>query len=512
MSDSTSKTLSQFTLADLSVGIPAALPAVPRPVIDQPVEKAISTDDSSIESIDLGFETTLLDNMRDGVICVDAHYKIRRWNRTLELVTGITGRQMLDEEFRPSLISLKDEHGQLIDDLDCPIALAVRGNKKHSGRFKLVGRSGREVSIELDISPVIRNGLTLGAVALVQDTSLQMSMQQRLRDLKIQSVMDPLTQVANRSEFEKILNEFVKLHKTANFKCSIIVCDLDFFKRINDNFGHHVGDQALVSFAQLLKQFVRPRDLVARYGGEEFVILCANCDLKTAVERAEEIRLKLTQTPQQMLNGKCLTASFGVAQLKVHDNSTSFFIRADRALLAAKEGGRNCVQQAIDDPDRGIVKPNSNLTEIHSLSGIKWKVHRRNPLVCEEFISSTPVSVLVEQLRGYRDEVDAKVMRACPYHVEFLVVCQNAYHKERYLVDIEFYETDLEKLQNADLRANAVIRITIRKPSRSWFYHDSTKLVSKLLKDIRSYLMITEACAKLQIDSVNNLPASKDRR
>ena len=143
-----------------------------------------------------------------------------------------------------------------------------------------------------------------------------------------------------------MLSEYVVSHREVGLKCSIIICDIDFFKSINDNYGHHVGDQALISFARFLKQFVRNQDLVARYGGEEFVILCANCDEDAAVDRAEKIRFKLEKTAQAMLDGKCLTASFGVSQLEDSDDTTSFFVRADHALLHAKEMGRNRVVRA----------------------------------------------------------------------------------------------------------------------------------------------------------------------
>ena len=73
--------------------------------------------------------------------------------------------------------------------------------------------------------------------------------------------------------------------------CSLIICDIDHFKRINDTFGHQAGDEVLIAFAALLRRHCRSGDLVARYGGEEFVMLCADCDNATATRRAEELRV-----------------------------------------------------------------------------------------------------------------------------------------------------------------------------------------------------------------------------
>ena len=157
-----------------------------------------------------------------------------------------------------------------------------------------LGLVGREVKVELTITPVIDDNVVLGAVILIYDSSVQLDLQRQLKDLYETSVLDPLTQVANRAEFERVLTDtIVSCKKAGEFNACIIICDIDFFKSINDNFNHHIGDLALVEFAKQLKEHVRAQDLVCRYGGEEFVILCAQCDIDSAIERAEEIRRSL---------------------------------------------------------------------------------------------------------------------------------------------------------------------------------------------------------------------------
>ena len=105
------------------------------------------------------------------------------------------------------------------------------------------------------------------------------------------------------------------------------MCDLDFFKKVNDNYGHQAGDEALVSFAALLRRHTRAGDLVARYGGEEFVLLCADCDNATATKRAQQIRRGVGEMPQPMLGGRCLTASFGVTELQNGDTPEAMLRR-----------------------------------------------------------------------------------------------------------------------------------------------------------------------------------------
>ena len=114
---------------------------------------------------------------------------------------------------------------------------------------------------------------------------------------------------------------FVEAHLERRLPCSLIMCDIDRFKQVNDTYGHQAGDEAIKSFAQILKSCCHPGDLVARYGGEEFVMLCADCNNTTAASRAEQLRKSFHELSQPAIGGKCCSASFGVTELQPGDNS-----------------------------------------------------------------------------------------------------------------------------------------------------------------------------------------------
>src|SRR5688572_25780389 len=116
----------------------------------------------------------------------------------------------------------------------------------------------------------------------MHDASSQVTLEQRVQSLHERATRDALTQVANRAEFDRLLQSSVESHLERRLPCSLIICDLDHFKRINDTFGHPAGDEVLVGFGALLRRHCRSGDLVARYGGEEFVMLCPDCDNATA--------------------------------------------------------------------------------------------------------------------------------------------------------------------------------------------------------------------------------------
>ena len=152
---------------------------------------------------------------------------------------------------------------------------------------------------------------------------------------------DSLTSVYNRRRFYKLLNREMKRVKRYGGTFSIILCDLDHFKEINDRFGHHVGDAALRGFCDTVKSHMRSSDSLARLGGEEFVVLTPNTAVAEAKVKAERLR-KLARN--YIIEGKKnLSVSVGVTEYQEGDDSDSLLMRADRAMYGAKARGRNKV-------------------------------------------------------------------------------------------------------------------------------------------------------------------------
>ena len=156
---------------------------------------------------------------------------------------------------------------------------------------------------------------------------------------------DPLTSVYNRRRFYKLLRYEMNRVERYGGTFSIILCDLDHFKEINDRFGHHTGDTALKGFCDTVKSHIRRIDSLARLGGEEFVVLTPNTTAAEATVKAEKLR-KLARG--HIIEGKKnLSVSVGVAEYQVGDDSDSLLVRADRAMYQAKARGRNRVVTSI---------------------------------------------------------------------------------------------------------------------------------------------------------------------
>lgn len=155
------------------------------------------------------------------------------------------------------------------------------------------------------------------------------------------ATLDRLTKIPNRFEFDKLLQYSMNLSKRNGKAMSLMLLDLDHFKKINDQLGHLVGDEILVSVSMLLQNSIRKTDMIARWGGEEFVLLFPETDLPAAVKIAETLRTKIETYPFDKV--KKVTCSIGVVQFDMFESEDELLKRADDNLYRAKELGRNRV-------------------------------------------------------------------------------------------------------------------------------------------------------------------------
>lgn len=173
----------------------------------------------------------------------------------------------------------------------------------------------------------------------------------KYRDLRFEADLDGLTSVYNRQHFDRVLRIELKRHQRNPKPLSLIMLDLDYFKRLNDTYGHIAGDLVLKKVGSLLEETVRETDIAARYGGEEFVVILPETNEEQAWLLAERLRKKIGKTSFSYDNKRFnVTASIGVASLKPNPLTPgdSLISQADQALYMAKNSGRNMVCTSAD--------------------------------------------------------------------------------------------------------------------------------------------------------------------
>lgn len=211
----------------------------------------------------------------------------------------------------------------------------ISADKKWIGEIKNKKKNGEAYWVLANIEPIYAsNGKKIGY------TSIRQEITDKKRVEKL-SITDKLTQLYNRVKIEEIFAiEIAKFHRY-NTSFSLILIDIDFFKEVNDTYGHNIGDLFLREIADLLKSSVRIEDVVGRWGGEEFVILSNNYTIEGVLCLAEKIRKNVEAYEFSIIGHK--TISIGVSVLNKKDTQETMIARADKSLYHAKKTGRNKV-------------------------------------------------------------------------------------------------------------------------------------------------------------------------
>ncbi len=440
------------------------------------------------------FGARLLEHMHDAVVFVDGNLRIVRWNPGAERLTGISAVGVSHRPWSPMLLKMQNEKGEPVADEDCPVLSAIRTGVQSLRRLVICGRGGRPVAVDSHAIPVIADGgQTLGGVLLLHDASSETSLEARCQSLYERATRDPLTQVANRAEFDRVFELFVAAHQEQRVPCSLIICDLDHFKQVNDQFGHPAGDEAIKALASVLRNACRSGDLVARYGGEEFVMLCAHTDNAAATRRAEEIRRTLACQRLPVLGGKSVTASFGVTEIQPGDTPATMLRRADRALLLAKQQGRNRVVQLGIGSDTGDLPPRPPQPDAPSSQPV---------ILHQQLVTPVPAAVAVEKLRGFVADHQARVIRLDGNHVELHVVDQRYRRRSSdrpiaFRVEVRMQEEQVSRPAPDGGAGRDVIQtrmfVTIAPLShRDRRRSQAAERARELSASLRSYLMATQ--------------------
>jgi len=202
----------------------------------------------------------------------------------------------------------------------------------------------RETFYSFMISLLAIFGLMFLALNLVMSGLVIEPMARLNKKLEELATKDFLTDLVNRRRFFEHLESAMadaRIHKTG---LSVVIFDLDLFKRINDTFGHDSGDVVLKNTALRVRELLRGSDCAARFGGEEFIILLRETRIDAAMAIAEAVRAKIANVPFELVGA--VSASFGVAEWDMKEDARALINRADRALYVAKDTGRNRVVRA----------------------------------------------------------------------------------------------------------------------------------------------------------------------
>ena len=256
--------------------------------------------------------------------------KIIYTNPAFEKLIGLSSRYLKGK----SVFDLLDKNNKKI--LQDSLNSLIASHKKHvEFDVQIPKKNGQLIWVNVSIK-AIYDSEDARFIYLLKDITKRKEEKEKLKKL---ANFDQLTNIYNRRKFEELFRLEYKRNKRYKRSLSCIFFDIDYFKNINDNFGHDIGDNVLKELAFLVLNSIRETDFFARWGGEEFVILLPETAKDVAFYIAENLRKKIMK--EVFTEVKNITISLGVAELKTEDMKT-FFKRADQALYKAKNNGRNC--------------------------------------------------------------------------------------------------------------------------------------------------------------------------
>ncbi len=285
-----------------------------------------------------------LESTYDGFYLVDSDLRFRVWNTGMERLLGRDAARLLDQNWTSRQIAFADKDGRPLADAARPMSEVIQGGPSQTAHLQVQHVDGHWVNVEVMTVPMIdHDGSLQGVAEIFRDLSHDRRRRREDKDLRKQATRDSLTGVANRGELERTLESMLAdFHQRPDAEpMSLIFLDVDHFKRINDTYLHATGDKVLIGLAKLLQSEMYSAETLGRYGGEEFIVLCPSTDLKQAVAKAERLRLAICDTALSDIQELKVTVSFGVTEVEPGDTASDIFSRADKALFASKDKGRN---------------------------------------------------------------------------------------------------------------------------------------------------------------------------
>jgi diguanylate cyclase (GGDEF)-like protein/PAS domain S-box-containing protein len=289
------------------------------------------------------FHKAIVDNIADGVYYVEPDRTIRYWNAGAERIAGFSPAEIVGKRCFDNMLAHVDGEGNSLCHTVCPLAASMKDGQSREVTVWLRHRDGHRKPVRVRTAPVRDGaGAIIGGVETFSDATAVVRAALDADQARHQAMTDELTGLPNRRMFDASLRNRLENLARYEWRFGLLVADIDFFKAVNDQYGHAFGDAVLAGVAKTLEGAIRGGDVVARWGGEEFAVLVEASDAAGLRDTADRLRV-LVATSEVRHDGLTLpiNVSVGGALAWPTDDPESLFERADRALYSAKEGGRN---------------------------------------------------------------------------------------------------------------------------------------------------------------------------
>jgi len=287
------------------------------------------------------FNQLILTSLGQGVYQVDTKGRCRFINPSALHLLQTSEQEVLGQSPH-MLFHHHYADGRVYPHEDCPTWKTLQDGQVRKSEEWFIRSNGEGFLTEMLTAPMLDGKVIVGAVVIFEDISERKRMEAQLVEL---ATTDALTGLHNRRYFMERLNESMARVRRFGENICLIMLDCDFFKKVNDTYGHAMGDEVLRGLAGILRQNLRQTDVSGRLGGEEFAVLLNDTALDAALEWAERVKAEAAEHGYATGGGAfVVTLSLGCTLLRADDDESSALIRVDQALYQAKQNGRNRVE------------------------------------------------------------------------------------------------------------------------------------------------------------------------
>lgn len=299
----------------------------------------------SIARLNKDFYRDLLDNLYDGIYFVDRDRRITYWNKGSERLTGCKSSEVVGTRCSDNILMHINDEGINLCEGQCPLSETMADGRPREAEVYLHHKDGHRLPVLIRVSPIQdSSGQVIGAVEIFSDNSHAVAARKRIEELHEMALLDHLTRIVNRRFIEMTLQAKLVELQRYGYPFGILFIDIDHFKKINDTYGHDVGDRVLKMVANTLVKNARLFDHVGRWGGEEFLSIIINVNKNQLYSIANRFRLLIEQSAFTIKSDFIrVTVSIGGTIADPNDTVDKIIERADQQMYQSKISGRNCV-------------------------------------------------------------------------------------------------------------------------------------------------------------------------
>jgi diguanylate cyclase (GGDEF)-like protein/PAS domain S-box-containing protein len=287
----------------------------------------------------------VLEMISDGIYILNGDGVITYWNKSAEKITGYSAGEVIGSRCMDNILVHMDENGNAFcGDERCPAFDTIKtGRTNQVALAYLHSKSGYRIPVRICTTPLIDEvGRCRGALEIFSEMNSREGIDAELEEMRKLALLDSLTGVGNRRfgqiRLQSLLNQFNRY----KWPFGVIFCDIDDFKKFNDNYGHDFGDKVLKMISQTLISNIRSFDCVVRWGGEEFLVILVN--IKSEYLNALVEKLRILVESSYITRGQeniRVTISVGSTLCQPQDTFDSIVARADQLMYRSKEKGKN---------------------------------------------------------------------------------------------------------------------------------------------------------------------------